>query len=155
MKQKIVAVGTSIGGLSALAAALASFCCTGPVILTLIGATGVTASTLLGPYRVYILAGSLVLLGISFWRLYRPQPACDDGSCPPRAGRVMRAVLWCSLALWAASAALYAAPQFSPLPDPEGRVAEHSALVGDADPLREAFNADAGKTRVLMLVAPT
>lgn len=32
---------------------------------------------------------------------------------------------------------------------------DYKALDADAEPLRAAFNADAGKVRVLMLVAPT
>lgn len=34
-------------------------------------------------------------------------------------------------------------------------IADYQPLDRDAEPLRTAFNADAGKVRVLMLVAPT
>ena len=34
-------------------------------------------------------------------------------------------------------------------------IADYQPLDRDAEPLRAAFNADAGKVRVLMLVAPT
>ncbi len=34
-------------------------------------------------------------------------------------------------------------------------IADYQPLDPDAEPLRAAFNADAGKVRVLMLVAPT
>jgi hypothetical protein len=37
----------------------------------------------------------------------------------------------------------------------KGPVATHASLGADAAPLRAAFNADVGKVRVLMLVAPT
>jgi hypothetical protein len=33
--------------------------------------------------------------------------------------------------------------------------ADHIGLDGDAEPLRGSFNADLGKVRILMLVAPT
>ena len=38
---------------------------------------------------------------------------------------------------------------------PRGRVAAHERLGRSAAALRAAFNADAGKVRVLMLVSPT
>ena len=38
---------------------------------------------------------------------------------------------------------------------PRGRVAAHERLDSGAAALRAAFNADAGKVRVLMLVSPT
>ena len=37
----------------------------------------------------------------------------------------------------------------------KGKVAAHERLDASAAPLRAAFNADAGKVRVLMLVSPT
>ncbi len=33
--------------------------------------------------------------------------------------------------------------------------ADYQAIGADSEPLRAAFNADAGKVRILMLVAPT
>lgn len=36
-----------------------------------------------------------------------------------------------------------------------GPVSAHSVLNADAEPLRDAFNADSGKVRIIMLVAPT
>jgi hypothetical protein len=36
-----------------------------------------------------------------------------------------------------------------------GAQADYAKLDGKAEPLRSAFNADVGKVRVLMLVAPT
>jgi hypothetical protein len=38
---------------------------------------------------------------------------------------------------------------------PGGLMSEHTPLGHDSNPLRAAFNADQGKVRVLMLVAPT
>lgn len=37
----------------------------------------------------------------------------------------------------------------------KGTISPHAQLTEDAEPLRSAFNADAGTVRVLMLVAPT
>jgi hypothetical protein len=38
---------------------------------------------------------------------------------------------------------------------PRGENRPHLSLGGDAEALRAAFNADSGKVRVVMLVAPT
>jgi hypothetical protein len=38
---------------------------------------------------------------------------------------------------------------------PHGPPSPHAVLGADAEPLRSAFNADVGKVRVIMLVAPT
>jgi hypothetical protein len=39
--------------------------------------------------------------------------------------------------------------------EPGGPIAEHRSIDRTRNPLREAFNADYGKVRVLMLVSPT
>jgi len=38
---------------------------------------------------------------------------------------------------------------------PQGSPASYQAIRPDAEPLRAAFNANVGKVRVIMLVAPT
>jgi len=155
VKEKLTALSASAGGVGALAAAFASFCCIGPAVFALVGATSLTFSALLAPYRLHLLAISLILLAIAFWRLRRSQANCAEGECLPRASRVLRAALWGSLVVWAASAVSYAAAEWPRLVGPRGSVREHAAISADANPLRAAFNTDAGKVRVLMLVAPT
>ncbi len=39
--------------------------------------------------------------------------------------------------------------------EPGGPMSTHRSIGRDGNPLREAFNADYGKVRVLMLVSPT
>ena len=155
MKEKLAALSASAGGAGALVAAFASFCCVGPAVFALVGATSVTFSALLAPYRLPLLAFSLALLAISFRRLRRSEADCREGECPPRAGRILRAVLWCSLALWVVSAVSYAATEWPRVVSTKGGVREYAAIGADGDPLRAAFNKDAGKVRVLILVAPT
>jgi mercuric ion transport protein len=155
VKEKLAALSASAGGAGALAAAFASFCCVGPAVFAIMGATSVTFSALLSPYRPYLLIISIALLAIAFRRSRKSQLDCADGECPPRANRVLRVVLWCSLGVWIASAVSYAATEWPRLAGPKGDVREHAAIGTDGNPLRAAFNRDAGKVRVLMLVAPT
>jgi len=135
----------SVGAGAALTAVVACSCCVSPVIAPLIvGVLGVSgAVTLAGikPYTPWLLAGSLLMLGYAFWRTHRPA-----GECRVRPRRGVRAMLWISALVWmmaVASAALNAAD----LP--------FSTLDTAAEPLRAAFNADVGKTRIVMLVSPT
>jgi hypothetical protein len=155
VREKLTALSASAGGVGAIVAAFASFCCVGPAVFALLGATGVTFSALLSPYRPYLLAVSLALLVVAFIRLRRSQAGCAEGECLPRASRVLRAGLWCALAVWAVSAISYAATEWPRIVSPKGSVREHAAIGADANPLRAAFNMDARKVRVLMLVAPT
>ena len=155
MKEKLVALSASAAGAGAMVAAFASFCCIGPAVFALLGATSVTFSALLSPYRLPLLAVSLLLLVVSLWRLRRSQADCREGECPPRAGRILKGVLWCSLALWVVSATSYAVTEWPRLVAPKGGVRQHALIRADANPLRETFNKDAGKVRVLILVAPT
>ena len=44
---------------------------------------------------------------------------------------------------------------FGPADHEPIRAADYEPIGADTEPLRSAFNADAGKVRILMLVAPT
>ena len=55
-----------------LAAAGATLCCTGPVLFTALGATSLGALTALEPLRPYLSLAAVGLLGLAYWRSYRP-----------------------------------------------------------------------------------
>lgn len=83
---------------SVVAAAVASACCLGPVLLSLIGAGafGAAASSL-EPYRPYFIGVTVVLLGGAFYATYRParEEACGSGgACTPSSRRAARIALW-------------------------------------------------------------
>lgn len=156
MKEKLIALGTSAGTFgAAIATVFASLCCVGPAAFAILGATGVTFAALLTPFRLYLLAASVLLLGYGFWRVYRPATSSAGAVCPARVGRPMRLMLWGSLVFWVAAALAFAATELPRLTGPKAATSEHKSLGADAEALRAAFNADAGKTRVVMLVSPT
>ena len=64
MRDSIMALG---------AAAFASLCCTGPVLLASLGATSLAGFSWLEPARPYLSLGAVGLVGWAFWRSYRPQ----------------------------------------------------------------------------------
>jgi hypothetical protein len=105
------ALGAGVAGAgSALVAALASSCCVGPAIAPLVvavlGAGGAAWAASLQPYSPYLLGGSLSLLVYGLWIAYKRRPVCVQESCPPRAGRGVKTVLWVSVAIWSIAAFL-------------------------------------------------
>ena len=66
MRNSILALGT---------AAIASLCCTGPILLASLGATSLAGFSWLEPVRPYLTIGALGLVGWAFWHSYRPQAA--------------------------------------------------------------------------------
>ncbi|MGC8667560.1 MAG: mercuric transporter MerT family protein [Chthonomonadales bacterium] len=78
-----------------LAAIAASSCCILPLILGAAGAGSLGFASLLAPYRPYLTALTLALLGAGFYFAYRPAKECA-GSCTTRlpATRTTRYVLW-------------------------------------------------------------
>lgn len=92
-----------VGGLgAALTSTAASICCIGPAGIALLGVQGAILAAGLKPYRFYLLAGSLVLLGAAFWSVYERRLR-RGRACPVTAGRFVRVVLWASLAVWIAA----------------------------------------------------
>ena len=91
----------SIGGAVAAAFA-ASACCLGPLLFAALGIGGAGLLVKLEPYRPYLAALTIALLGAGFYLTYRrpsPARATADGSpacdCEqPRAGRLGRVALW-------------------------------------------------------------
>jgi hypothetical protein len=87
---------------SALTSAAASICCIGPAGIALLGVEGAILAAGIKPYRGYLLTGSLLLLGAAFWSVYG-RTVRSRGSCPVRAGKVVRSILWVSLGIWVAA----------------------------------------------------
>ncbi len=79
------------------AALVASTCCIGPVVFSLMGAGALSAaSTKLEPYRPWFIAGTVALLGVAFHAAYRPaavNTGCDD-LCAPAPKRTAKIVVW-------------------------------------------------------------
>lgn len=90
------------GGL--VGAVLASSCCVVPFLLAMLGISGAWISNLtaLEPYRPYVAAATIVLIGLGFWRVYfRAKPVCIDGSycARPQSALLTKVVLLASTVL--------------------------------------------------------
>ena len=78
---------------SVLAATVASACCLGPVVLTVVGAGSLGASLVwLDRYRPISLGATALLLSAAFYAAYRPTTACD--SCSPTSRRRTKMTVW-------------------------------------------------------------
>ena len=102
-------VGTSLAGIGAAAtAAAASLCCVGPAVVSIIGVSGAVAAASLKPYRMFLILGSMALLGVAFWLTYKPRGVAGTGTmaCPTRAGRMSRRIVWIAALVWLAAVLL-------------------------------------------------
>jgi hypothetical protein len=141
--------GAAVGGLAgALTATIASLCCIGPVTFFLLGAGGAVAAAGLRPFRLPLLIASGVVLSIGYWRTYRAPSAA--GACPPQIGRWVRISLRIAIVAWIVGATLWLAACA-----PKGPASGHQVITADGEPLKSMFNANVGKVRIIMLVAPT
>ncbi len=95
---KVATTTGSAIGISAFASFI-GLCCIGPWAVVLFGVSGAVTMARWQPYRPYILAVALAMLGWAFWRVYRPQPACADGSCPAGPAPWLKIMLWVALLL--------------------------------------------------------
>jgi mercuric ion transport protein len=90
--------GTSWLGAGALvAAAGASVCCILPVVVAFAGVGSAAMGAAFEPYRLYLTALTVLLLGYAFHRAYRSEDAdCARGeACAiPRSRRRQRLLLW-------------------------------------------------------------
>lgn len=83
-----------------LAAAAASVCCVGPLVLLGLGVSGAWIGTLSSfePFRPYLIILTLILLGYAFYQIYRkPKPVeCPSGShCThTNSDRINKITLW-------------------------------------------------------------
>ncbi len=96
---------TSLLGAAAAAvtSTAASICCIGPLAIALLGVNGAILAAAFKPYRFYLLAVSLGLLGGAFWSVYGGPRARDGAACPARRGRRTKIILWTGAALWVAA----------------------------------------------------
>jgi mercuric ion transport protein len=82
---------------------LASACCIGPVVLTLLGVSGGALAHRLEPLRPYLLAVTYALLAGAFYLTYRaPADACQAGDpCAPTGPgrRANTILLWIGTAM--------------------------------------------------------
>ena len=88
---------------SVFAAAGASVCCIGPVLLSALGAGALSAAAAqFEVYRPIFLTLTVALLGAGFYTTYGQPPAtsCDpDGTCRPGSKRAAKIVLWLATVL--------------------------------------------------------
>jgi len=104
MKQHSLVIGSSIGAIAtSLAAVATAFCCIGPVVIAVLGTSGVLAAAKLAPYRSYFILGSVVLLGLGFWLAYRPQGGCVGKTCTTASAKITRALLWLAVVITVAA----------------------------------------------------
>lgn len=99
----------------ALAAIGASVCCVGPLALLTLGIGGawVASLTALEPLRPWLIAATLLFLGLAFRRLYLQPQVCEPGSAcaEPVVLKRQRVIFWIvALALLALLSAPWVAP---------------------------------------------
>lgn len=82
-----------VAAASIVAAAVASACCIGPVVLVLLGVGTFGASlSSLERYRPALISVTAVLLGFAFYAAYRPLNDCE--TCSPAARRRGKIAVW-------------------------------------------------------------
>lgn len=99
-KRTLLATGGVVG------AVLASACCLLPLALVTLGVSGawIGSLTLLEPYKPYIAAVALGLIGAGFWQVYfKPRPVGEcgpDGYCArPESTLITQTALWIATVL--------------------------------------------------------
>ncbi len=91
--KKIAATTGGAIGISAIASFI-GLCCIGPWAVVLFGVSGAVTMARWAPVRPYILVVATLMLAWAFWRVYRPQPVCDDGTCPTGPSLSIKIMLW-------------------------------------------------------------
>lgn len=93
------------GLVGAIVSAIAvSICCLGPLLLLVLGVGGVWMVSFSGlePYRPIFMTAAVILLGMSFYKVYgKPKKGCAADSCcaNPEAERVKKITLWVAAVL--------------------------------------------------------
>lgn len=84
-----------------LASIIASLCCVGPLILTILGVSGAAALSRFGALRVPMILLVLGFFGTAGFALYRKKKSCEPGSicADPRKFRKMIIFYWVGLAI--------------------------------------------------------
>jgi len=91
--RKVAATTGGAIGISA-AASFVGLCCIGPWAVALFGVTGAVTMARFQPLRPWILGVAALMLVWGFWRVYRPQPVCEDGTCPTGPSIWLKVTLW-------------------------------------------------------------
>lgn len=110
MRQDAAAVGAATAATgSAVTAAVAAACCVGPsiapLLLPVLGASGLIAIAALRPYMIWLEVVTALLLAFSYWQVYRRRAVCLQANALqiPRSLRVARTVTWVATGLWLVS----------------------------------------------------
>ena len=90
--------GWMIGG-GILASLLASVCCIGPLVLTVLGVSGAAVLSKFETIRMPMIALVLLLFGMAGFSLYRKRNSCEPGSIcsDPQKYRKMVVLYWLGL----------------------------------------------------------
>ncbi len=96
--RKIVATTGSAIGISTFASFI-GLCCIGPWAVVLFGVSGAVTMARWQPFRPHILGVAAAMLAWAFWRVYRPQPVCADGTCPTGPSIWLKVMLWLAVAM--------------------------------------------------------
>ena len=97
--------GVTAGALSLVAAG----CCVSPVIapilVSVLGASGVVWAAGLKPYSGWILTGAAACLAYGFWTVYRPQASCAVPATRMQRvlPRIAKVTLWVGSVCWTAA----------------------------------------------------
>jgi len=90
-KPQVIGMTGGALGLSALALAF-GLCCVAPWAVTLLGVAGAVMLARLAFIQPYVVAGTIVLLGIGFWCVYRIPRA--NAICDVAQQRRLRRLVW-------------------------------------------------------------
>jgi mercuric ion transport protein len=87
-----------VGG-GIVASIIASFCCIGPLILTLMGISGAAVLSKFEVIRVPMILLVVIFFGLSGFSLYRKRTKCEPGSicANPKKYKAMVAFYWIGL----------------------------------------------------------
>jgi hypothetical protein len=92
VREKPQVLGGTGGAVSLSALALAfGVCCAAPWAVTLLGVSGAVLLARLAFIQPYVVAGTLLLLGIGFWFVYRPRA---EAICDVAQRRSLRWLMW-------------------------------------------------------------
>ena len=75
---------------------LASLCCIGPLVISVIGAGSLGFAAAFMPYRTYLLAFTILSLTAGFYFTYRKHEVkCADGTCKVESASTLnKVILW-------------------------------------------------------------
>lgn len=92
--------GWFVGG-GILASLIASLCCIGPLVFTILGVSGAAALAKFEALRIPMIALVLIFFGIAGFSLYRKRNSCEPGSicADPKKFRKMIVFYWIGLAI--------------------------------------------------------